>query len=258
MMVVYHTPADLLSRGLRLPPVSERAYDLPADTRCSITGQPIERGYRVADMVTPATAEFLDCFRGGVHGHVSDAAARCFRASNPRLGNPCARPILCFADGTAYMPTIARDSPATLPRGLAEAGVRIERPCWSDLVRRVWPARQGQVCLAIISTDTKKRLWIRARVGTLGPRTPVLVYDGATAVNEVLFVDWPRLLECLDAVESVYAAGYPKAAIRSSLYGALRSADLAETRRWENTLRPWRSRPEFAIACLIAQKEERS
>lgn len=257
-MLLYYTPADLLAEGMALPAVSEPAFDLPPGTECSITGQPISRGYRVSDMVTPATAEFLDCFRGGVHGYVSDAAARCFRSSNPRAGNPCARPLLVFAGGPAYMPTIARDSPATLPRCLVEAGVSVERPCWSDLVRRVWPEHQGRMCLIIISTDTKKRLWIGARVAALGPRTRVLVYDSATAVNEVLFVDWPRLLACLDAVETVYTAGYPKAAIRTSLYGALRSADLAETRRLENLLRPWRSRPEFTVACLIAQKEKRS
>lgn len=256
MPMEYPTPADLLAQGLRLPPVAEPAYPLPPGTTCSITGQPIDRGYRVADMVTDATAEFLDCFRGGVGGHVSEAAARCFRSANPRLGNPCARPVLVFADGVAYMPTIARESPATLPRCLTEAGVTVERPCWSELVRRVWPARRGQMCLGILTTDTKKRLWIRARVGALGPRTPLLVYDAATGVNEVLTLDWERLLQCLELVEDAYTAGFPKAAIRSSLYGAVKKVGLAATRRFEKALAPWRGRPEFTVACLIAQKQK--
>ncbi len=252
-MSYFLTPADLLAQGLGLPPVAEPAYPLPPGTVCAITGQPITTGYRVADMVTEATAEFLDCFRAGVGGHVSENAARCFRSSNPRMGNPCARPVLLFADGPAYMPTIARESPATLPRCLTEMGVPVSRPCWSDLVRAVWPDHHGQQCLCILTTDTKKRLWIRARVGALGARTPVLVHEGEDSA--VLLIDWARLIECLDLVEAVYSAGFPKAAIRASLYGACKAISLAETRRMENLLRPWRSRPEFTVATLIAQKE---
>ncbi len=244
----YLTPADLLARGLALQPVAERAVDLPPGTCCTITGQPIGRGYRVADMVTGATAEFLDCFRGGVHGHVSEAAARCFRSANPRTGNPCARALLIFEDGTAFGPLINRSS------ALAQG-----RPCWSDLVRAVWPERQGQRCLAILTTDTKKRLWIRARVGALGPRTPILYYDGKMAGNEVLLVDWPALLSALHLVEQVYQIGFPKATIADGLYAAGKVAQavgLAEVRRHERALAPWRGTAEFRVALLIGQRQE--
>jgi hypothetical protein len=224
---------------------------------CAITGQPIRRGYPVSQMVTSATAEFLDCFRGNLHGWVSESAARCFKSANPRIGNPCARPLVIFEDGAAYMPTIARDSLATLPACLVQAGVDIERPCWSDLVRQLWPQRAGQRCVIILSTDTKKRLWIRARVGALGPRTPVLVYDAPTAQNAVVLLDWPALIECLGLIEEVYTIGFAKAAIRDSLYRAnkvVQTIGIGETRRYERALTQCRGRAEFGPALLIAQK----
>ncbi len=243
---MYLTPADLLARGLELPPLPEPPTPVPPGTVCGVTGQPISAGYPVRDVITSATAEFLDAFRNNLAGYVSENAARCYRSSNPKLGNPCARSILAFADGTLWMPLIARE-PAR------EQG----RPCWSELVRQVWPGRAGQSCLCMLTTDTKKRLWIRARVGALGPRTPVLYYDSKTAGNEVLLIDWPALLESLTLIEVVYNLGFPKAAIGTSLYVASKvaqSVTLSETRRLERALAGWRGRPEFRVALLIAQK----
>ncbi len=243
---MYLTPADLLVRGLSLPGLSTPPRPVPPGTCCAITGQPISEGYPVAEMVTDATAEFLDCFRGGIDGWVSEAAARCFKSADPRKGNPCARSHLVFADGTYYGPLISHE--AALEQG---------RACWSELVRQVWPERAGQQCLAVLTTDTKKRLWIRARVGSLGSRTPVLVYDSALGIDQVRLLDWSALVECLDLVEKVYSAGFPKQAIGESLYGqtrAIEQAGLRQTGAWERLLRDWRPRPEFAVALLIAQK----
>ena len=252
------TPADLLAKGLGLPGLSQPPRALVRGTTCAITGQPIETGYPVAEMVTDATAEFLDCFRGGMGGWVSESAARCFKSADPRMGNPCARSVLIFEDGAAYLPMIARqDAEPELPRALKEAGSTVTRPVWSDLVRAVWPSRAGQRTLAILTTDTKKRLWIRARVGALGPRTPLLYYDGKTAGNQVLLLDWPALLACLNLIEEVYELGYPKTALSTSLYSAGRitqAVGLAETRRYERQLVNWRNRPEFRPALLMAQR----
>jgi len=240
------TPADLLARGLRLPPLPDPPTLLPAGVCCAITGQAIDSGYPVSAMVTEATAEFLDCFRGGIAGWVSDSAARCFKNADPRRGNLCARSVLAFEDGTLWLPLIARE------QAFAQG-----RPCWRDLVREVWPARAGQQLLAILSTDTKKRLWIRARVGALGHRTPLLYYDGKTAGNEVLYLDWPAFLDCLSLIEEVYEQGFPKAAIAETLYGggkAIKAIGFAATRAYERQLLRWRERPEFKPALLIAQR----
>lgn len=244
---MYLTTADLLVRGLGLGPLATPPVLVPRGTNCAITGQPLDAGYPVADMVTDATAEFLDCFRGGVDGWVSDSAARCFKNSDPRKGNPTARSVLIFEDGTCYIPLINRQS-----------AIEQGRVAWSDLVRSVWPGRKGQLCLAMLTTDNKKRLWIRARVGQLGERTPLLGYDAETALNEVLFVDWRLLVEVLSLVEEVYGLGFAKSAIRASLYrhsSVVDAVGLAETRRYERALAVARGRPEFGVAVLIAQRD---
>lgn len=241
------TPADLLVAGLRLPPMRTDPQDVPRGTECAITGQPIALGYPVSEMVTGATTEFLDCFRGGVDGYVSEAAARCFKNADPKKGNPTARSFLIFEDGIGYLPLINRES-----------AMKQNRPCWSELVREVWPARAGQRCLSILTTDTKKRLWIRARIGQMGEHTPVLVYDGASAQNAVLFVNWPALIEYLSLIEEVYTAGFVKASIGSSLFRQWKAADtcgMAVAMGWERQLRTIRSTDEFAMGLLIAQKQ---
>lgn len=244
----YLTPADLLVQGLKLGPLPTPPTALPAGSTCAISGQSITSGYRVPDLVTQATSEFLDCFRCGaaVDGWVSENAGRCFKNADPRRGNPTARSVLAFGDGTCYQPLIAQAS-----------AVEQGRACWSRLVRDVWPSQQGQQCLCIVTTDTKKRLWHRARVGALGPRTPVLLYDGKLCVNEVRLIDWPTLLGCLDLVEQVYALGFAKEVMRESLWIASKVAQavgLVATRRLETTFVAWRRRPEFHIALLISQK----
>lgn len=241
------TPATLLVRGLHIGPLPTPPEPLPPGTHCAITGEPLTAGYPVVSMTTDATAEFLEAFRGGMSGYVSEDAGRCFRSANPRGGNPCARSHLAFADAY-YSPLISRES----------AGEQ-DRPCWSDLVRAVWPARRGETVLCLLTTDTKKRLWHRSRVGALGARTPVFVHDSATNLSSSLTVDWPALLACLDLLETVYEAGFSKPLLRHGLHGptgavAQSAAGTAATRAWELQLREWRGRPEFPVALLIAQR----
>jgi hypothetical protein len=257
--VDYPTPADLLVRAFNLPPPDREPVQLPPGEHCAVSGKPITVGYPMAQITTTATTEFLDAFRGGqsVCGYVSEAAARCYRAASPRLGNPCARAMLLFADGTGYLPIIREDTKGEvkLPRLLEETGAPISRPRWTDLVREVWPERRGQMCLVIATTDVQKRLWIRARVGALGPRTPVLLHDGP--LSEVRLIDWPRLIECLGLFEDVYTLGWSKEAIRTSLYANLnvcQAVGVAAARDLERRVAAWRERPEFAFAALIAQR----
>lgn len=248
--VQYATPADLLAHALALPPLDTPPAQLAPGACCAITGQPIQEGYRVMDrslhLVGQATTEFLDNFRGGIHGHLSDAAARCIRAGQP--GSLLHRSLLVFEDGTVHLPLINLAS-------AAEQG----RPCWRTLARAVWPARQGQRCVVILTTDTKRRLWPRARVGTLGSHTVLLLHDPESNTSNLLAVDWPRLLTCLDLVEQVYGLGFSKTSVRVSLYGQTRAVQmvgLTETRRLDRALAAWRDQPEFTVALLIAQRTE--
>lgn len=251
-LTAFRTPADLLAAGLQLPPLAIPPCPLPAPTYCAITGQPIQVGYPIAAMVSDATAEFLDCFRGGVDGYVSETAARCFKNADPKGGSPTAKPHFAFDDGTYWSPLVSRDGAA---RVKLEKG--IDRPVWSDLVRQVWPGRRGQTCLIVLTTDTKKRLWIRARVGALGDATPILFVDGDANHFAVQLVAWPELLACLDVVEDVYGFGFPKTALATSLLtvtSMITLLGLASVRDLDRRLEPWRSHPVFPIALFIAQR----
>jgi hypothetical protein len=173
------TVADLFAAAVPLPDLDPPA-PVPAGTRCALTGAPITEGYRATDLVTIATAEFLDAFRGGTGGWVGVAGARCFRSANPRGGNPLARSWIVFEDRTAWDPLIARlefRDPKTREKSA-------HRPAWTDLVRQVWPARAGQRMAMILTTDTKKRLWPRARVMPV-TASPRLVADVVGDAEEI-------------------------------------------------------------------------
>lgn len=242
------SPADILAEGLNLAlPPGPAALDLPAGTCSAVSGIPIARGYPVASITTGATAEFLDAFRGGIDGYVSVNEARCYKSANPRTGNQCARSVLAFADGPFYSPLIN-----------AEAALEHNRPHWSALARSVWATRQGERCLIILTTDTKKRLWPRARLSVLGRATEVLLHDGESNISGVFVLDWRRLLACLDDIEEIYSHGFAKLHIRSNLLADYkRSSALGFVRAvsFEKALAGWRPHfPEFPVALLMAQR----
>lgn len=241
------TVPDMLVQGLNLPELPKPPGKVPPGTRCAITGVSIEAGYPIRDLVTDTTAEFLDTFRGNPTGWLSEHAARTFKAQRAT-----ARNMVIFEEGseyTAWSPMIARASAAADP----------ERPCWSDLVRDIWPERQGQRCYIMLTTDTKKRLWPRARVGTLGRATAIYIYDSSLALNETRLVDWSALIDCLNLIEVIYTAGFVKTYIQHGLWSYHRKVEevgYSQSREWERALAKWRSRPEFAAALLVAQKHE--
>lgn len=236
------TVAELLARAFALPePDKVTPFDVPPGTRCSITGAPIARGYRVRDLLQRSTAVILDTVRGDPDGYLSDAAARCWQSVGP--GKPLMRGGLAFEDGTVYQPRIAL------------AGRLDGRGCWRDVLRAVWPARRGQRLVMILTTDTKKRLWTSARIGPLGEVAPVLVCDGDT--QGVLTVSWPKLLACLTTVEAVYALGFVKPTIAAGLLGHWPSVEawgIATALLLDRAVAPWRGTPELTVALLVAQR----
>lgn len=245
------TVAELLAAGLALPPPAG-VEPVPPGTVCAATGAPIREGVPRRQVTTGATAEFLDHFRADVHGWVSPAAAACYQSASPRLGNPCARAFLAFPDAL-YLPFIARESAQAQGETEFPWGARVPRPCWSELVREVWPGRRGEPCALLLTTDVKKRVWPGVAVGPLGAATPVYLYDGPHRGRRRL--DWPALLALLDLLEAAYGRGWSKESLDRSLpAGCPRGVSLAEAFRREGDLAPWRTRPEWAVALLIAQR----
>lgn len=193
-------------------------------------------------ITTDATNEYMDTFRGLPTGWVCESAARLFRQDH-NLGA-----WLLFEDGAAFRPLIARESAR-----------RENRPCWSELVRDIWPARRGQRMVCLLTTDTKKRLWPRARVGTLGAHTPVFAYDSKLRLAHTVTVAWPDLLSALDLLEDFYTSGFSKCALRESVFAEWKTCErigMARARVIEDWLRVLRLSPVFPLALIIAQKRE--
>lgn len=227
-------------------PAGPDAAPCPPGTRCAVSGQPIAHGYPLRVCWPSSLSDAPEIFRGGGRW-ISPAAAACLGASCAHADNRASRSLIAVAGRPGLLPMIARDS--------ARAQ---DRPCWSELVRQLWRDHAGATAVLVLSTSTKRRVWPGARVGTIGATTPIYVHDDETPVSACLTVDWPALLACLDLVESIYAAGVPKATMAESVLFIGERWPLADRLRWERALRPWRARPEFIVARLIAQKPEES
>jgi hypothetical protein len=232
--------ADYLVFGMEIPPLKSAPVQVPDGIHCAITGASICLGYPAHAVVPKAAGEFLDLLPGGVGGYFSENVARAFKGTW-NLGSR-----IIFEDGTHYHPLIARKQNG--------------RPCWSDLVRELWPARRDENVLMILTTDVKKRVWHRARIGVLGETMPVFIYDVAdNGLAGVQVINWPVLLEVLTVVENVYTMGFSKRGIRDSLlreWSRVQSFGIRQVIDLENQLRPLRATPEFAMAVIIAQKKE--
>lgn len=233
--------AELMVRGMGLELLAELAGHIETglDTQCCVTGQPIREGIAWKRVIPSSTGEYLDLMHGMALPYMSVAAAAAFKGS----WNMGSR--LIFEDGTHWHPLIS-----------AEGASQSERTYWSALVREVWPARAGQVCVAIVAADFKKKVWPRALTGPLGTNTPVFVLDPDRHVCQSLTVNWERLIAVLDLVEMVYSAGFGKDSVAQGLYQSY-AAFTQQPRQaidWERELMGVRGLPEFVIAILIAQK----
>lgn len=257
------TVSGCFARALHLsPPPSLKPQPLAGGAYCTLRhcGRPITVGYAVTDITTDATNEFVDTFRGSPSGYACADCAALFTQDH-NMGA-----WMIFEDGDAYNPLISRESAAAVgevddgPKPEVKRAPKIDRsaiarPCWSDLFRRVWPFRQGQNVVILLTTNTKKRQWPRAQIGPLGARTPVYLHDGPD--ESIRLLDWPRLLRCLDLIEEAYTAGFSKESIRVNLLMQTKAVDLlgmATTARMERSLSMWRASSEFVPALLVAQK----
>ena len=129
-----------------------------------------------------------------------------------------------------------------------------ERPLWRDLAAA--PSRwQGQPCVAVLTTDPKKRVWPHARVSQ-GDGLLLYIHDPSRGVSGNRWVEWQGLAETLALIEEAYALGASKAQIAETLYtpALLKAYGLARLLALEARLTPARATPEFLPALIMAQK----
>jgi len=245
------TPSQILARGIGIEPPAG-PIPVPDGTLCALAncGASLLSGYPVSAITTDATNEFLDTYRGGLQGHVCPDCAALAKAQCPSGDYRMGRAWLVVSGAGAWDPLIARES--------AE---KTGRECWSDLVRRVWREYRGAECAVLLTTDGKKRTWPLCRAGVVGERTPILYHNTGGDAECLIYsgsltLDWGAWVECLDLVEGAYSLGFAKRHLAEGLLssGAAAAVGMAESLRLERELRPWRERPEFRAALLIAQK----
>lgn len=124
----------------------------------------------------------------------------------------------------------------------------------------VMERHQGEDAVAILATETKKRVWYDALVGTVGPHMPIRVHDPGLGILQNLFVDCAKLQQAIDLVHSIRKAGFQAVKNRRAypilegLFSEYRTAErvgFAQTREFEKELKPWRGTPELTCAVLI-------
>lgn len=236
------TVAGELARLLDAPEIpSKKAALCEFETPqvCAITGEIITHGYSIKDVTTKATNEFMDTFHGTADGYVSEAVGRLMKVQ--RIGN------VAIVNDVIHRPMISRES--ALSQG---------RQCWSDLLLQL---RGGDEVMLLITTEPKKRLWQKARFSVAGINTAIYLYDTKTNHDEILKVDICELQEQLRTIENIYTLGFSKDQIRESLLANTKlTKDLGfkEVLLHENTLKRFRGKAAFEVACLVAQKGEKS
>lgn len=231
------TITDFLAAGMKLPALASPPQALPPNSHCAITGQAIQTGYPLWEIMPDTASEYLDFLHGNAGVYISESAAQCLKGTH-NMGS-----WLIFEDGMGYHPLVS-----------IAAATEQDRPCWRDLARQIWPARRGQRCLCILTTDTKRRLWNRARLGNLGTQTVVYVHDPDQNISASVTLDWSLLLTCLELVEELDQHKFTKRGLLQSILRetrALQGAGLSETIEYESRLREWRGRPEFTAAVAM-------
>lgn len=227
---------------LAQPPGEETA---PPNAACALTGAPLSTGYPIAAVVSAAQGEWWETFNGDPYGWLSPSAAACWAATNPKRDMRMSKSFAVFGS-TAYEPMVSQRS--------ADAQ---SRPSWRDLVRHAWQHHHGEPCAISITSDTKKRVWMKGRLGALGSRTPVLIYDmGEIGMHEVITVDWPLMLDDLTLVESLYERGFYRGDVTTTLFRNTKAAERygwGDTRFAEHSLADARRRPHWPFVQLIAR-----
>jgi hypothetical protein len=218
-------------------------FDLDVDNiipdgtgRCGICGVEGEI-VKSSRLIQKATAGIADTFKHGPYACLNCAA--CFTA------NKLLRSNLLATRYYGVSPLVA------IPKTLSP------RPTWRDLLRKLQP---GDETVAIVTSNTKRRLWIDAAVAVVGPVWRVLFVDGDTA--RLLKINHAKLLDVLDTVEALLMLGLSKRAIADNVVAGMKLKALKDPTLlvqlldYEQQLTSMRDTEEFTLALFVAQKPE--
>jgi hypothetical protein len=225
--------AEMIAAGGKFTPL-DPALIQEVDTCCAVTGERITRGVATKHVISVTTSDVADTFRFGAYTSVPVATV--------------------FADSTLTGNIWADEHELAYPV-VSLANKTPERPAWTHLLREIEGVR---ACVAVFTLNTKRRLWHKAKVSTVGTHWTPFFCDGD--VERSLTVDYDALIGCLNFIEKeVLPAGFTKKSIAEGLLfpsslAIVRKIGLVVARRMENELSRWRTSDELTLALFAAQK----
>lgn len=216
-------------------------HEVPTGTVCAIGGHPITRGCLIADVVTDTTARPHEIFRCGGE-YVSVEAAWLYKAA-ARTGGGIAGNLFAVPGQPGIRPMLSRDS-----------AIKQGRECWSDLIQSLEP---GTPSIAIITGETRRRLWLDARVSVTGEAWQPYLCMGTT--DRVLTVSLSAVQFLLPVAEEAYGLGWSKQDILDGLLHAgrvklVQKVGLSRALELERTFAAWRGRDELLLVAAVVQK----
>ncbi|NBC16686.1 MAG: hypothetical protein GVY18_05130 [Bacteroidetes bacterium] len=244
----------LLHDAFEPPPVTERYGEpkpLPPGSICAISGEPISEGFRSESLLTRASSAPHEIFPVYTSDYVSVEAARCYKHFRGGLtGNLLAveRP-----DGSVegHRPMVSLDSANSQGRSN-----------WQRILYGLDPhatLEEGGRCLAIFTEEFQRRLWLDARLSTVGPYWQPYLYSGS--LQRTLTVDLIELQHILALCEYVYSLGFTKdhllhGLLNSRSMAAVREHGFPRIRQLDAILDDYRESDELLLAVFVAQRTD--
>lgn len=222
--------SHILCSGFRL----ERRDDVQhVETVCALCGEALSRAVPLKSLLKPTASDLADTFR-----------------YQQRRAYTCEHCAACYAEPRLLTGSLF----ATCEYGIKPTvSTQPKRVRWLDLLGVL---HVNTECVAIMTSNTKRRLWPGAVVSRYGPTWQLLFVHEDT--ERLLSVDVAALHDCLALVMEVYnIAKISKAAIATTLLHTLSTGQgHAQLLDYERRLRQWRGSDEFLVSLFVAQKEE--
>lgn len=246
--------AHLLHDAFDVPARPEQDAPVPIGSVCALTGAPIRRGVEANSLLTRASSAPHEIFLVASAKYVSLESARCYKYFKGGLtGN-------LLAVGRNASP-VGDSMPAGVrPMVSTDSAEDKERPCWQRVVYGTDPyfnLETGRQTLAIFTPEIKRRLWLDARLSTVGPHWQPHLDWGPH--QRTLTVDFARLRQVLALCEYTYSLGFAKDNLLKGLFETpkmdlLREVGFARTRQLDEALTPYRNTDELLLSCFIVQR----
>ena len=226
------TPSRLIWQHLGEPDVP--AAIEPIAGYCATCAQPISEGMPIEQIVTHEFYGGSDFLKFGTH--VCRPCAWLYKSHRTQ-------PHSFFAtESELFWPTVNTFSS--------------DRPTWQTVLTRFATDSSVMLAAALLTTDTKPRVWPYARVSAR-EQFRIYVHAPDFGMARLVPLDLPLLPELYGEIEQAIALGYSKRSIRGGLY-ADRKAFAKDPEAWQREhvlASSGKTRDTFTVALITAPKD---